>query len=361
MHGIFVSSLSLTVVAAWWSLVNTFIKPCRLRVWAKRALAAFFFASLAMFGGFALFGESMWRPELPERLIWIWGVCFFGTLLLSLASALGVGWKSSWKHLILAAICFGTAARGVWNGVKIPGVVEIEIRDENLPAELDGYRIVQISDIHACGAARRWRTEKIVEIANALDADLICLTGDQTDGTVARRFHDIEPIKDLKAKDGVFAITGNHEYFYDVDEWRPVYDGFGIRLLENECAFPRKSLALGGVTPWNAPVQSNTETAFAAATNGEYRVLLKHMPRSVAESFEIHGVNFQLSGHLHGGFMPLLDSFVERRHDGFLRGVYEIGEGHLVISPGCGPWPALPIRYFDPARILAVTLRRPGK
>ena len=55
--------------------------------------------------------------------------------------------------------------------------------------------------------------------------------------------------------------------------------------------------------------------------------------------------------------MPLLASLIEKGHDGFLRGVYPINSGHLIVSPGCGPWPALPLRYFDPAQILLITLR----
>lgn len=250
------------------------------RRWGKVIFIAFFFAALMMFRGFALFGSSIWRPELPELLIWLWRVAFFGSLLLAVASPLYIFWRSRIKFILLPTICFGIAAAGVWNGVKIPEVQTIELHDKNLPADLDGYHIVQISDIHACCAARRWRTECIVAKANALNADLICLTGDQTDGTVAQRYHGIEPLRDLRSKDGIFAITGNHEHFYNMDEWCPVYRQLGIRLLENECAFPHPSLALGGVNAFNAkgPAASDVAKTFAAATNGEYRILLQHRP-----------------------------------------------------------------------------------
>jgi len=359
MNRVFLSSAYVPFVA-WGLLVLTFVLPCRLRFWAKSLLAVFFFASLMMFRGFGLFGTCVWRPELPETLIWAWSVCFFGSLLLSAASTPCVIWRSRFKRPALTVVCFAIAAAGVWNGIKIPEVRTVEIVDANLPSELDGYRIVLISDIHASGAARRWRTEGIVSKVNALQADLVCLTGDQTDGTVAQRFHDIEPLGDLKAKDGVFAITGNHEYFYDFNEWRPVYRQIGVRLLENDCAFPHRSLALGGVNAFNAPGNASPDTgrAFSAATNGEYRILLQHRPNPVKSNFSLHKVNLQLSGHTHGGFMPILASMIQKCHAGFLRGVYPRGDGNVIVSPGCGPWPALPLRYFDPAQILLVVLRR---
>ena len=346
--------------AAWGLLLLTFVWPYRMRMWCKAILIAFFFAALMMFKGFALFGSSIWRPELPELLIWLWCVAFFGSLLLAVASTLCIFWRSWIKFILLPVVCFAIAATGIWNGIKLPEVQTMELHDKNLPADLDGYRIVQISDIHACGAARRWRTEGIVARANALNADLICLTGDQTDGTVVQRYHDIEPLRDLRAKDGIFAITGNHEYFYDMNEWRPVYRHLSIRLLENECAFPRPSLALGGVNAFNAkgPDTPDITKTFAAATNEEYRILLQHRPNPAVENFTTHGVNLQLSGHTHGGFMPILSTLIRDGHAGYLRGVYPINNGHLVVSPGCGPWPALPLRYFDPAQILLIILRR---
>jgi len=348
-------------LVAWGLLVLTFVMPSRLHRWAKVVLSFCFLAALMMFRGFECFGPSIWRPELPELLIWIWCVGFFGSLILSVFSSLCLLWNSRMKRPLLSLLCYGIAAAGVWNGIKLPDVREIEICDPNLPKELDGYRIVQISDIHACGAARRWRTEGIVRKANALRPDLVCLTGDQADGTVAQRLHDIAPLQSLRARDGVFAVTGNHEHFYDIEEWRPVYRRLGIRLLENEGASPRTSLALGGVNAFNATGTAAPDTgrAFATASNGEYRILLQHRPNPADGNFAVHRVNLQLSGHTHGGFMPILASIVRDSHAGFLRGVYRVGEGRLVVSPGCGPWPALPLRYFDPAQILLITLARP--
>ena len=151
------------------------------------------------------------------------------------------------KAILLPALAWALAAWGVWNGVKIPKVNEVEIQCPGLPAALDGYRIVQVADIHVSAAAPRWRTEAIVALANAADADLAVCTGDIADGTVHRRRRDVEPLKELKARDGVWFVTGNHEFYGDWDEWSALFDKWGIRFLRNECVFPREGLALGGV------------------------------------------------------------------------------------------------------------------
>ena len=201
---------------------------------------------------------------------------------------------------------------------------EVEIQCPGLPAALDGYRIVQVADIHVSAAAPRWRTEAIVALANAADADLAVCTGDIVDGTVHRRRRDVEPLKELKARDGVWFVTGNHEFYGDWDEWSALFDKWGIRFLRNECVFPREGLALGGVDDdaifrWRAQATApDVGQAFASATNGEFRVLLQHKPKE-ARANVFSGVRLQLSGHTHGGVMPLLNILVYNANDGFVR------------------------------------------
>jgi predicted MPP superfamily phosphohydrolase len=91
-----------------------------------------------------------------------------------------------------------------------------------------------------------------VDRVNACRPDLICLTGDYVDGYVSKLAGDVEPLCDLKAPDGVYVVRGNHEYFLDYEEWRKWFADNGFRLLVNECVFPRKSLALGGVNDTSA-------------------------------------------------------------------------------------------------------------
>lgn len=270
--------------------------------------------------------------------------------------------KRSVLRVSIAAIAWAIVIIGTYNGLKVPDVHELEIAYENLPAELEGYRIVQLTDLHVSKVARQWRTEKIVEKVNSLDADLICVTGDLVDGPPEKRGAALEPIRHLKAKDGVYHVTGNHEFYGDRAGWKTLYKKWGLEFLENECVFPRKSLALGGVNDMSAfltrdifPVPAR---AFLKATHDEFRLFLSHRPAHAKDNIEALGVDLQLSGHTHGGMMPGLDRIVARMNGGFAKGLYKIGKGYLYLSPGTGQWDGFPIRLFNPSEITLITLKR---
>ncbi len=265
--------------------------------------------------------------------------------------------------ITLPALAWAMSAAGVWNGLKPPAVEEVTLYFKNLPEPLDGYRILQLSDIHASAAARAWRTERIVEIANAQNADLICLTGDYADGYCAKEFANIEAIGKLKAKDGVFAVTGNHEYYYDTLNWLRKYRNLkNIRWLVNSCAFPRPGLAIGGVNDATAArfgfTSPDPEAAFAGAINGEFRVLLQHRPVSEHPAH----ADLQLSGHTHGGIAPGLAKLVSLFNGGMVRGAYQGADGAVKwISPGAGQWAGFPIRFFNDPAITVFTIRKDGE
>ena len=234
-------------LAAGLILVLAFLLRCRIGCVARGVWIVFLTGALLMFEGFAGLGGSLFRPELPEKLIWAWSVAYLGSLLLAVLAVVTFLWRSCWKVWVLPVVAYGIAALGLLNALKGPAITEITLAYENLPQELDGYRIVQISDLHACAAARGWRTRAIVEKANALNPDLICLTGDIVDGSPADRYVDVMSLKELRAKDGIFAVSGNHEAFYGFAEWKKVYAAWGVRFLENDCVYPRRSLALAGM------------------------------------------------------------------------------------------------------------------
>ena len=347
-------------LAAGLILMLALLLRCRMGWISRGVWCAFLSAALLMFEGFAGLGGSLFRPELPEMLIWIWSVAYLGSLLLAVLAVATFLWRSCWKVWVLPVVAYGIAALGLWNALRVPAVTDITLAYENLPRELDGYRIVQISDLHASAAARGWRTRAIVEKANALNPDLICLTGDIADGSPADRYVDVMPLKELLAKDGVFAVSGNHEAFYDFAEWKKVYAEWGIRFLENDCVFPRRSLALAGVNDSSLAKKGfaapDISAAFSSATNDAFRVLLQHRPNSALENLAKHNLDLQLSGHTHGGFMPGLWHLTAESNRGFLRGVYPFVSGRLVVSSGCGPWPAFPFRYFTPSEIVLIRL-----
>lgn len=366
-------------------LYRFFVVPA---VRGVRARAIWLMAMLlpaSKFVVFAAFGGNAFAPELPEKLIWFWNwaysgmmiLCAFavslrilmriGAKLLRTKPALGGRARLAWLAA-LPAVAWTLSLVGVWNGVKVPDVEEVALEINGLPPELDGYRIVQLSDVHASAAARAWRTAAIVERVNALDADLVCLTGDYADGLSRNQYANIEPMGALKAKDGVYAVTGNHEFYYDTFGWIVRYNSMrNIRWLNNDCASPRPGLVVGGV---NDPVAAHfgftvpdPDAAFASAADGAFRILLQHRPHVDYETLlgrkPSARVDLQLSGHTHGGVAPGMTLLVSLFNGGMVRGLYPADGGPGVhVSTGAGQWAGFPIRFLDDPTITLFTLRR---
>ena len=340
-----------------------FVRRCRLGGFGRKAWSCWLLFCCMKFLAFRCLGGDVFYPDFPQPLIWAWNWAYSGSMILCALSIPFVLWKSRRKAWCLPLVAWTLSAIGLWNGLRPPAANEVELRHPALPAELDGYRIVLISDIHCSHAARKWRTESVVDVANALYPDLVCLCGDFVDGTAAEHEADIAPIAGLKAVDGVFAVTGNHEYYFDFQGWKRAYARLGIRFLWNECVHPRPSLAVAGVPDIAAGLfpderQPNVATAFEAATNGEFRVLMQHQPLWARGNVSRHRVNLQLSGHTHGGIMPGLSGLVRNANGGFLRGLYRLAGGYLYVSPGSGQWAGFPLRFFNPSEITCITLKK---
>ena len=320
---------------------------------------------------FRAFGGHAFNPDLPVAVIWVWDWLYSGAMILSALALLTVFFRFRAKLWLLPILAWGLAARGLYNGFSVPDVREVELAYSDLPPTLDGYRIVQLSDLHCSSAAQRWRTQAVVEKVNALKPDLICLTGDLADGKVNRIAQHLEPIKELRAKDGVFACTGNHEYYHDYFEWMSRFyaQATNICFLANECAFPQEGLALAGIPDevsferFGIVGDREWGQSFDAATNGEFRVLLQHRPEGVLQNVRECDIRLQLSGHTHGGIAPLLRTLVKMHNGGYVRGLYPApgrvkGDRYLYVSPGCGQWGGFPMRFFNPSEITVFTLRK---
>ena len=284
-----------------------------------------------------------------------------------LAVASLVGWESAgFAQGSAVAVIVAVAAVtvfGLFNARRTARVVVRDIALRNLPAELEGFSIVQLSDIHVGPTIKRGYIDAIMKRANGLSADLVVITGDLVDGSVADLCDDIAPLAQLNARHGVYVVTGNHEYYAGADSWIAEFQRLDMKVLLNRhvvLAHKGARLVLAGISDYSAELfnprhRSDPVAAFDGAPEGVSRILLAHQPRSVKAALEV-GCDVQLSGHTHGGqFWPWMH-FVQWQQP-WVAGLQRIGEMQVYISRGTGYW-GPPLRFGAPSEISFIQLRR---
>ncbi|MDR2124660.1 MAG: metallophosphoesterase [Desulfovibrio sp.] len=276
----------------------------------------------------------------------------------------GSGFSQGRRLVLLACPAVLAAAYGLRRALEVPQVRETQCFLPGLPAELDGLRIAHVSDLHIGPLLLRPWTEAVVEAVNGLKPDLAVLTGDIVDGLPALRADSVAPLRHLRARCGVFACAGNHEYYADFRAWMRAFSALGTDMLQNEgrvLNIGGRQLFIAGVTDIAAARFSLPPPDCAAAAGGApqtaVRVLLAHRP-SGAELNAAAGFNLQLSGHTHGGQILGLQRVVAAFNDGYLYGWYEIRGMRLYVSSGAGLWNGFPVRLGVPSEIAHITLRR---
>lgn len=263
--------------------------------------------------------------------------------------------------LFAIAVVLVISVAGFFNARKLARVVRVEIPLRNLPARLHGFRIVQISDIHVGPTIKQGYLSRIVNQVNALEADLVAITGDLVDGRVHELSQHTQPLAQLNARHGSFFVTGNHEYYSGALEWIQELERLGIRVLLNEhvqLTHDSATLVLGGITDYSAEAfyghhRSDPQAAIAGAPADAPKILLAHQPRS-AQAAEAAGFDLQLSGHTHGGqfwpwkyFVPLQQPYVA--------GLHRLEDLWIYVSRGTGYW-GPPNRFGSPSEITCLTL-----
>ncbi len=245
-----------------------------------------------------------------------------------------------------------------------PVVVEVPISIPRLPAAFAGFSIVQISDVHVGPTVGARFVRDVVERVNALAPDLVAITGDLVDGRAGVHGAGIEPLAELRSRHGTYYVTGNHEYYWGVDDWLPRFRAVGLNVLRNQrIALERggDALDLAGIDDhesrrWRGH-GPDLERALGGRDPDRAVVLLAHQPRQV-HTARRHRVDLQLSGHTHGGQIWPWHGAVRLQQGGLIAGHYRFGDTQLYVSRGTGYW-GPPIRIGAPAEITRITLH-PG-
>jgi len=271
---------------------------------------------------------------------------------------------------VVAGVTTGTVlsatAYGVNHALGELVVERLEVELPKLPRAMDGFCIVQITDLHL-GPTRggEWMAE-VVGRVNELRPDLVAITGDLVDGSVEQLRDDVAHLGKLESGFGSFFVTGNHEYYSGAIEWVAELERIGVRVLRNAhvpIVLPTgEGFELAGVDDFRSKGLAEGhghDVAASVSGRDETRalVMLAHQPRSIFEGAE-HGVDLLLTGHTHGGqIWPVMH--LSGLQNPYVRGLHLHGDTWIYVSSGTGFW-GPPMRILSTAEITEVTLRAPS-
>ncbi|MEP4546180.1 MAG: metallophosphoesterase [Saccharospirillum sp.] len=357
-------------------VIVRFIWPMPWALSAKIAVAVLLLLASQYHLYSRLSSGSVFSPEFPRGFVmlfnWAFGAILFvavlqlivdlGALLMMLVRQrwitipLGLRYWMASGALVLAAI-------GVQQAVRIPPIKDVEIAIKNLPPQFEGYTILQLTDLHISRLFDAPWTKAVVSDSNAVGADLIVVTGDLIDGSIADRMLDIAALRELRAPDGVYVIPGNHEYFFDSEAWMQHFRSLGMVQIANSHALIKRNgaqIVLAGVTDVTAPETGfpppDLKQALAGVPKDVPIILLDHQPRNARDAAS-QGVALQLSGHTHGGMILGLDRLTALVNGGFVSGLYDVSGMQLYVNNGTALWPGFALRLGRPSELTRITLR----
>lgn len=265
---------------------------------------------------------------------------------------------ASEKPLRSMAMNWSKKARLAIDEANSLSLERVEIYLKRLPKKLDGFKIIQLSDIHHSPFTGLEYIERVVKVANRLKPDMFVLTGDY----VSHEREYIAPVAatlaKLKATYGVHACLGNHDHWTDADLVTHLFRGEGINMLVNEgfrLETRRGSFWLAGVDDYMVG-----KTDVAASLRGsfpdELKVLLAHNPIIFREAARV-GVDLTLSGHTHGGQIKMRkdeNRILPQRK--LKAGLHARRNAQIYITRGIGTV-VVPMRYHCPPEISLLELR----
>ncbi|GGC85382.1 metallophosphoesterase [Undibacterium terreum] len=253
---------------------------------------------------------------------------------------------------------------GWFNARRRAAVVDVTVPITDLPAELVGFTIAQISDIHVGATIKRRYLSAIVDKVNSLNPDIIAVTGDLVDGRVAELKSHTSPLKRLHSRHGTYFVTGNHEYYSGALPWIAELRRLGLTVLLNEhvtLQHEGHTVVIAGVTDYTAGhfyaehASDPVAALRGAPQDAPLKLLLAHQPRSSFKAAE-QDYDLQLSGHTHGGqFFPW--NFFVRFQQPFTAGLHKIKNLWVYTSRGTGYW-GPPKRLGAPSEITRIRLSR---
>ncbi|HVV69990.1 MAG TPA: metallophosphoesterase [Verrucomicrobiae bacterium] len=260
------------------------------------------------------------------------------------------GWAAV-VALLLAVIALIQASRP-------PVLREHEVALKGLPPERDGTVLVAVSDLHLGNLLGRTWLSRLVTRLTAMKPDLLVIAGDLVDGNVGRVEPLLEVLKQLRAPLGVWAVTGNHEFYAGLEKSVQLFRDSGFRVLRDSHEQAAPGLILAGVDDLTARDQLGMENHAVDKALGQRpaggTIFLSHSPCQ-AEDAARAGAGLMLSGHTHNGQLWPFNYFVRLQYP-LLAGRYDVNGMPVIVCRGTGTWGPR-MRLWRPSEILRIRLR----
>jgi len=289
-------------------------------------------------------------------------------LLVNLVLAAMAGWLVIWAGRFLGStqdktlfglIFFGIALvvslYGVYNALH-PVVKHVTVRIPGIPDEWKGKTIVQLSDVHLGHVYQSGFLKDVVEKVNTLHPKIVVITGDLFDGMDGHLGSLVQPLNDIRAENGIFFVTGNHETYLGVETALSALKNTNVTIMKDEVK-NIGGLSLIGI---NFPYLGERKAVLATLGSlesqykGKPNVLLYHAPVKIEEIAK-SGVNLMLSGHTHQGQQFPFQFITHLVHKGYDYGLYSLGDFTLYTTSGVGTWGPT-MRIGTQSEIVAITL-----
>lgn len=238
------------------------------------------------------------------------------------------------------------------NNMKEPVLREIEIETTKSIGGTGEYKILQLSDVHIDESTDPEAIKKIVEKVNELSPDLIVITGDLIDGRINEKSSINLILKKLKSNDGVYAITGNHEYYSGIDNFLAFTSRTGIKVLFNEYIDLTENISLYGMkdeTSSSSGSSDWTADVLDIVNKDKFNILIGHRPYGIEKNGE-KGIDLQMAGHTHAGQIPPMDLLVHLVYR-YPSGLYRSANSFIYTSSGTGVW-GPPMRFLSNSEIV---------
>lgn len=256
-------------------------------------------------------------------------------------------------NYILIALAFISGAYALYAGLKVPAVKEISLTSDKIKT---AQKIVVLSDLHIHRVINPEKVRNIVAKTNALNPDIILLDGDIIDDDVTKVSSVSALLKDLKAKNGIYFVTGNHEFYAGYRDSVDELQKLGFRFLENDGVSVNQELYLAGIPDLFSGKSYGKEIdlskAFAGAKAEQFKLLMSHTPADFGPN---NHFDLEVSGHTHGGqIFPF--HILTKLHNKYLAGLYQMdGNAQIYVTRGAGQW-GPQMRFLAPSEITIINL-----